>query len=273
MNGLPQFLVIGAQKAGTSWLHHNLRRHPGVFMPAAKDQGYFCWCEGPQVLSLEQYRQFFEARTASQVAGEATAAYFWTDSGSQWGSKPDGYCADVPKRVRDTLGKDIRLVLSLRDPAERAVSAYLHHLAFGDLDPGISLLDAGAFIGLIDIGFYAAHLRNWLRYFPRDQLQVLDFEQDIVQRPDVTLQRVFDFLGVDSTVKISGVQRPVFEGRERIWLEDEVWVPLSQYPAAPASERRQIDGDSYCRRVDRSTMDRLRDIYAEDQDQLKKLLG
>ena len=42
MKNLPDFLVIGAQKAGTSWLHHHLRLHPGVFLPEAKDQGYFC---------------------------------------------------------------------------------------------------------------------------------------------------------------------------------------------------------------------------------------
>jgi hypothetical protein len=273
MGGLPDFLIIGAQKAGTSWLHHNLRQHPGVFMPEAKDQAYFCWCEGPEAISLDQYRAFFSARAEGQLAGEATAAYFWTESGSTWGVKPEGYCADVPKRVLDTLGDETRLILSLRDPVGRAVSAYLHHIVLGDLDPGISLLEAGDFIGLIDIGFYAAHLQNWLRCFARDQFLVLDFEQDIVQRPHDTLRRVFEFLGVDSGWQTVGANRPVFEGCERLWLEDEVWVPAAQYPGAPPGQRKAIDGRSWCRRVDRATVGRLRDIYAADQNQLKKLLG
>lgn len=272
MNGLPQFLIIGAQKAGTSWLHQHLRSHPGLFLPEAKDQAYFCWCEGPEAISMEQYRALFAARTAGQLGGEATAAYFWTGSGSEWDIKPDGYCADVPKRVLDTLGGDARLVLSLRDPVERAVSAYLHHIALGDLDPTTSLLEAGEYRGLIDIGFYAAHLQNWLHYFPLQQFLVLEFERDIVQRPAATLRRVLEFLGVDSTEQIEGCERPVFEGRERRWLDNEVWVPLEQYPQAPSSEQKEIDGDTWCRRVDRATIDRLRDIYSADQNQLKKLL-
>ncbi len=273
MNKLPDFLIIGAQKAGTSWLHYHLRLHPEIYLPKAKDQGYFCWCEGPQALTLEQYRQFFESGAEGQMVGEATAAYFWTDSGSRWGSKPDGYCEDLPKRVLDTLGGDTRLILSLRDPVERAISAYLHHIALGDLDPAASLLDAGDFIGLIDIGFYAAHLQNWLRYFPLQQFLVLNFEQDIEKHPHATLHRVFDFLGVDSGCQVSAPERPVFEGRERLWLDGEVWVPLAQYPAAPEDAQRQIDGHTYCRRVERSTINRLRDIYAADQDLLKELLG
>lgn len=273
MNGLPEFLVIGAQKAGTSWLHANLREHPGIFLPRAKDQAYFCWCEGPEAISLEQYRHEFAAHAPGQLIGEATAAYFWTDSGSQWDIKPEGYCPDIPKRVLDTLGGDTRLVLSLRDPVERAVSAYLHHIAFGDLDPGIGLLEAGDFIGLLDIGFFAAHLRNWLRYFPLEQFLVLDFEQGIVQRPDATLKRVFDYLGVDSTLDIPGVKQAVFEGRKRLWLDQEVWVPLEQYPQAPPNQQKQIDGRTWCLRVDSLTIKKLQNIYAEDQQCLQALLS
>lgn len=242
-------------------------------MPKAKDQGYFCWHEGPQALTQKQYRQSFAPSNTNQLLGEATAAYFWTDSGSQWGTKPKGYCADIPGRVLDILGGEVRLVLSLRDPVERAISAYLHHIAFGDLDPALSLLDAGDFIGLLDMGFYAAHLGNWLRHFPLQQFLVLDFERDIRQDADTTLQRVFDFLGVDSAWQPTETRQPVFQGRERLWLGDEVWVPLDQYPGAAAHLRRQIDGHTFCLRVDRATIARLREIYAQDQLRLRELLG
>ncbi|MCW8925609.1 MAG: sulfotransferase domain-containing protein [Xanthomonadales bacterium] len=273
MKGLPQFLIIGVQKAGTSWLHRNLREHPGLFLPKTKDLGYFCWCEGEQALTLEQYRQEFARSAPGQLAGEATAAYFWTESGSQWDVKPTGYCQDLPKRVRETLGDNTRLVLSLRDPVERAVSAFIHHIALGDLDPESSLLDAGDFSGIIDIGFYAVHLQNWLRYFPLRQFLLLDFERDITLQPAATLRRVFGFLGVESSLQIPGCEKPVFEGRARRWVDGEVWVPLDQYPQAPPSEQNEIDGGTWCRRVDRSTVDDLRDIYAADQNQLKGLLG
>ena len=272
MSGLPRFLVIGAQKAGTSWLHRNLSQHPGIFMPGVKDQGYFCWVDGPQAGSLGEYQRNFEGCGKDQLAGEATAAYFWTNTGSKWDVKPAGYCPDIPGRVRDTLGEDVRLVLSLRDPVERAVSAYLHHIAFGDLDPAVGLLDAGDFIGLLDIGFYAAHLRNWLRHFPREKFLVLGFEQDIVARPHDALRRVFGFLGVDSGWPVSDAGQPVFEGTQRAWLEDEVWVPAGQDPGGMDGELRQIHGISHRRAVDRATIETLREIYAADQADLQGLL-
>jgi hypothetical protein len=270
MTGLPGFLVIGAQKAGTSWLHSNLRRHPGIFMPEAKDQGYFCWVEGSQAIGLEEYRRNFDGCHEGQLAGEATAAYFWTSTGSPWDVKPEGYCPDIPGRVKNVLGRDLRLVLSLRDPVERAVSAYLHHIAFGDLDPAVNLLDAGSFMGLLDIGFYAAHLRNWQLHFPREQFLVLGFEQDIVARPRATLTRAFAFLGVDADYHVEEAAQPVFEGTERIWLEDEVWVPAD--PVRATSATRRIDGRSYRCAVDRTTLQTLREIYAQDHAELGQIL-
>ena len=273
MSALPGFLVIGAQKAGTSWLHQNLRRHPGIFMPEAKDQGYFCWTEGPQAISLEEYLRGFDDCRDDQLAGEATAAYFWTATGSPRDVKPAGYCPDIPGRVHDALGQDVRLLLSLRDPVERAVSAYLHHIAFGDLDPAVSLLDAGSFIGLLDIGFYAAHLRNWLQYFPRAQFLVLGFEQDIVAHPHETLRRVFEYLGVDTGWSAGAADRPVFPGSERTWLADEVWVPVGDDPGDALGELRRFSGKDHRRLVDRTTIRTLREIYAADQAELFELIG
>jgi hypothetical protein len=175
--------------------------------------------------------------------------------------------------VRDTLGQEVRLVLSLRDPVERAVSAYLHHIAFGDLDPAVNLLDAGSFIGLLDIGFYAAHLRNWQRHFPRERFLILGFEQDIVAQPHDTLRRVFGFLGVDAGWCVDEAAQPVFEGSKRTWLEDEVWVPAGGDQVGSDGELRQINGVSHRRLVDRTTLQTLREIYAADQAELFELIS
>jgi len=273
MGRLPNFLIIGAQKAGTSWLHQKLRLHPEIFLPPVKDQAHFYWDEGPHASTLEQYSTGFDPALECQAVGEATAAYFWTGSGSQWDVKPRGHCANVPKRVLDTLGRDTRLILSLRDPVDRAVSAYLHHIANGDLDPGVSLLDTGDFVGLIDMGFYAAHLQNWLRYFPLRQIHVLIYERDVVQHARDTLPRVFDFLDVDSGFHVQEPEQIVFLGRQRVWSDGEVWVPPDEYPTVPGQQQRQIDGYRYCRYVDRPTVNKLREIYAPDRVQLQGILG
>ena len=112
-----------------------------------------------------------------------------------------------------------------------------------------------------------------LRHFARERFLVLGFEKDIVAQPHDTLRRVFEFLGVDTGWRVDDAAQPVFEGPERKWLEDEVWIPAVEDSGGLGEELRQFDGVSYRRLVDRATVQTLREIYAADQAELFELLG
>lgn len=260
METLPEFLVIGAQKCGTTWLHQCLARHPGITMPTGKDGGFFCYEATRTEAAIAEYAaQFAAGMEQGNRRGESTAAYFWTASGSEWDCKPEGFERSIPARVRETLGAETRLLLCLRNPVERAVSAWFHHVRQGDLDPDTPLLDAGRFMGLIDMGFYARHLRNWLQAFPRENFCILILEDDIARMPAATIRRVYRFLAVQETFRPPGLGTPAYAGPYRLRTQDGIRGPANR-------DRGQL-------RVHDATLEQLTRIYRDDVGELEDLLG
>ena len=204
---LPNFLIIGTRKAGTSSLYHNLVQHPEVFMPATKGSRFFLHDANDPVSaatatarSLEEYSQFFAGAqsTGARAIGEASPTYFEN--------------ATAARRIRDAL-PHARLIVSLRNPVDKVYSQYQMNLrrtgGTGPLPPSYELLEP-----LLGPCFYARHLRVYLDLFPREQLRVLVFEHWIRAQRECVAD-LFQFLGVsessirieDSRYNIGGVPR------------------------------------------------------------------
>ena len=183
---LPDFLGIGAQKAGTTWLAANLRRHPDVFIPERKELHFF---DNKWDRPLREYARHFEGG-AGQVKGEITPAY---------GILP-------PERIRylRRVMPRVRLLLLLRNPIERAWSHALMDLASRrgrdpeqvPFDEAIAFLESDLTVRRSD---YGAILDAWLAVFPREQLYVGFFEW-IRERPRELLSEVFRHIGVSADV-------------------------------------------------------------------------
>ena len=223
---LPSFLVIGAQRAGTTTLFDQLLLHPDLHGPAGG--GEVTWADKEIhffderfLLGPTWYRSFFpltlrrrwaRARGGDVVAGEATPYYIFHPL--------------VPERVAATI-PDVRLIAVLRDPVERAYSHYQmmrrskrEELSFEDalaaeanrlaseseveLEAGTTRFRIGTgerrkhyhhrHHSYFARGLYADQLARWLACFPREQLLVLGVE-DLAGRRAETLRRVLDFLG------------------------------------------------------------------------------
>jgi Sulfotransferase domain len=198
---LPDFLVIGAQKAGTTALYAYLRWHPAVTGPSWKEVSFFDrhWWRGER-----WYRGQFPLRSAGRLVGEASPSYLFHPL--------------APERVRSLL-PDARLVALLRDPVERAYSQYQHEVALGR-EP-LSFEDAleaeeertrGEVERLVADprafsrdwwdhtyaarGLYAEQLERWLAVFPRNQLLVVATDE-LGEKPAETYAAVLSFLGVE----------------------------------------------------------------------------
>lgn len=183
---LPDFVVIGAQKAGTSSLYGQLSAHPSVVPALRKEIHYFDRSPEP----LAHYRAWFPrratldrvaARTGRALTGEATPFYLCHPA--------------VPGRLRAAV-PDARLIVALRDPVARAISGYHHAVRVGDetrpieiaLDPtaaeDLPPASAAAWYdapgcplrlhGYLARSRYAEQLERWLAVYPREQLLVLD---------------------------------------------------------------------------------------------------
>lgn len=183
---LPDFVVIGAQKAGTSSLYGQLSAHPSVVPALRKELHYFDVAPRPvrEYLAYFPRRAALDAvatRTGRGITGEATPFYLFHPA--------------VPARLRSAV-PDARLIAVLRDPVARAISGYHHAVRMGDetrpieaaLDPDaaepLAPADAVAWYdaprcparlhGYLARGRYAEQLERWLAEFPREQLLVVD---------------------------------------------------------------------------------------------------
>ena len=180
---LPNFLIIGAMKAGTTSLYHYLRDHPQVFMPSLKEPLFFSrnWDKG-----LGWYESLFEEAKDAIAVGEASPGY------TKYPHVPG-----VPARIAELL-PDVRLIYLVRDPVDRMVSQYEHRTKGGNTQ-GVSLEEAllndEAYC---NVSSYAMQIDQYLEYFRPDQLLVLKSE-DLKTDRIRTLRRVYEFLEVDGS--------------------------------------------------------------------------
>lgn len=206
---LPDFLIAGVPKAGTTALHAALVRHPQLFLPAVKEPKFFL-TDGPpptvggpgDVQTYQQhlwrqadYEALFDPAPAGALRGEATPFYL--------------YDLDSHDRIRK-LVPDVRLILLLRDPVDRAHSNWTHLWNAG-LEPEADFLTAcwaeerrkaagwAHFWHYTSQGMYGRQVEHLLEVFPREQVLLLRY-RDLKDAPDATLDRVCTFLGVRTGV-------------------------------------------------------------------------
>lgn len=196
---LPNFLIIGAARSGTTTLYSHLQRHPDVYLPASKrPEPHFFLKSAEYARGLSYYEdRYFSSTGARAAVGEASTSYL--------------FGSEVPKRIRNCV-PNVKLVTMLRNPIERAFSSYWHTvksglepLSFGEAiaqEPAREAKLAGSEMGEIAPyaylarGFYHLQLVRWLAEFERDQLMIGIFD-DLVSAPRQVLNDVATFIGVE----------------------------------------------------------------------------
>ncbi|MEZ4774711.1 MAG: sulfotransferase domain-containing protein [Bacteroidia bacterium] len=176
---LPNFLIIGAPRAGTTWIQKNLIQHPDIYMPSKKEIHFFdrFYEEG-----IGYYENYFEGVSGQTAIGEATPAYLHREN--------------VPQRIYDHLGP-IRMIVTLRNPVDRLYSRYWNSRGKFIENKGLSFEEkVMAKPEFIEEGFYAAHLSRYYEIFPRENILVMFFD-DIKKDSDGFLKQIFEFIGVD----------------------------------------------------------------------------
>ena len=145
----PTFLVIGAQKCGTTWLGKMLCQHPQVCGPAKKELHFFNKPENYQK-GLKWYIRQFSTVPCAKATGEFTPNYFWTYDGNKT-MCDQNILEDIPKLVHD-FNPDMKLILLIRNPVNRAISAYYHHIRKGRISPHEKILDVKDIYGIQSMG-------------------------------------------------------------------------------------------------------------------------
>jgi hypothetical protein len=239
---LPDFLILGAQKAGTTALYDYLHRQPAISGPAWKEVSFFDrhWTRGER-----WYRGNFPRRAAEHV-GEASPGYL--------------FHPDAPRRVRELL-PDAKLVAVLRDPVARAYSHYRHEVALGR-EP-LSFEDALAaederMAGELERmaadpayfsyawwnwtyrarGLYAEQLERWYAAFPREQLLVVT-NDELAEDTAGTVARVCAFIGAPAP---EAAEYPRVYDRDYERMQPETRAELAAFYAAPNRRLSELLG-------------------------------
>ncbi len=181
-NQFPDFLGLGAQKAGSTWLYENLKCHPELFLPAERELHYF---DQHFNRPLREYYQHFKNHS-TLVKGEVMPGY-----------------GIIPKWKIDWIRRvqpDMKLILIVRDPIDRAWSHA--RMSYGTLHHrDLSTVSAKEFIHhfkhplSVKKGNYLKILANWHRYFSADSICIL-FYDDLFEQGEKLLNQVFVFLAV-----------------------------------------------------------------------------
>lgn len=192
---LPDFIIIGAMRAGTTSLHNYFEEHPQVTMSRKKEPEYFI--EANYGKGLQWYKDQFD--TGKPFRGEASPNY----------SKADVF-PGVPERIHALL-PNVRLVYVVRDPVKRFLSQYTHMRARGftvpdpetlcHSEPGLPedytrLSHSEPYRHMLSVSSYARQLKAFLKYFPMDQIHIVEFEK-MHSDPTTQLGDLQDFLGLE----------------------------------------------------------------------------
>lgn len=264
---LPNFLIIGAAKAGTSWVARRLGQHPQVY-----EGGSTYYFDNPIHFAkgVEWYTQCFRGAKDARAIGEKTPSYLW---GAKYDSSADP--SIVPQRVRHII-PDARIIVILRNPANRAVSHFNYAIRTGHLSPfsDIDRVLTGrqhAVKGqrILDRGLYCRQIERWLKYFPREQMRILILERDVVQRPTDTLIDLCQFLGVDATHKFKDAYRAENQKISKFELVLKYYAPPVQRVLRPVL--RFLPQQSFAPNA--ATSGYLADYFAAENARLESLLG
>lgn len=198
---LPNFIVIGAAKAGTTALYWYLSEHPAVFMSPVKETNFFAYGRDAQgnllygdpavhhfpIQTLAEYQGLFAQAGGASAIGEASPIYL--------------ECPQAADRIGAAI-PSVRIIASLRHPVERAYSDYLMHLRhLGQrLDPARDLTAAAPWAApdsrWMQVSRYHAQIERYYAAFPRSQIHVSLFD-DLRRNPLALVQDVYRFIEVD----------------------------------------------------------------------------
>ena len=303
---LPNFFIVGAPKAGTTSLYHYLDQHPQIYMSPVKETFYFAEEMRPQHCAVElqqqtirqveetqaylrgpmlkkrfagivedwdDYCRLFAGVREETAIGEATPMYLWSKT--------------APQRIAERV-PEAKIVMILRDPADRAFSQYVQTVKGGEYRATLRQQFAASLAALesdeisyahpfLEYGLYAEQLERYRQAFPTQQIGIWLYED--IRGPNF-LREVYEFLGVDGGFVADTTQRhleqrvPRVQGLNRLMRK---WYSSGLRHRIPARVRKLLGAAVFHPRssVKMTSEERrmLIEFYREDVLRLQAMIG
>jgi len=227
-NKLPNFLIVGAAKSGTSSLHNYLNQHPEVFMPSYNSEGMKV--KEPRFLikdlvkhrlhngvwTWEEYKSLFNDVIDEKAIGESTVLYLY-------------YYKDAIKNIKEKLGNDVKIIIMLRNPSDRAYSAF-QHVSRGfkeqnSFEESLEMEDGrlereGNLTPMVmykDMGLYHEMVKSYQESFSNVHVIIYD---DFRDNTENEMKKTYQFLGISDNTNIDYITRHNVGGKR--WKNDKV---------------------------------------------------
>ena len=263
----PQFMCIGAQKSGTTWLYHNLKDHPQIWLPLIKEiryfqrrnsrswlVGYLCSRRGPIILSKVLKHAFRKIKTTQDIAWYLRyllrkqndswyASLFLPEPGQIAGDISPGYGPlklAIVEHIYKLMPK-LKIIYLLRNPIDRSWSHLCMH--FNNWDPKV--LESSdkkkikTFINRrrnIRYSQYSKTLQIWEKIYPKEQIFIGFYEQ-LKEAPSQLLADILNFLEVDASIIPETVGRVIRPSH----IRTRYYKPLPFYWAQYLAQRHYSD--------------------------------
>ena len=244
---LPNFMCLGAAKSGTTTLYDILRQHPDLYIPSFKEPHFFDIPENYKN-GIKWYEKTYFKNANQKIVADFTPSYFFDE--------------EAPKRIFESLGGELKFVVILRNPLDRAYSHYLHSKRdlyekqdFGEalklessrLQQYQNQADYLSYLrhSYIHQGLYSKMLKRYLQYFSLDNFLFINFEDEFLQEKDLTIQKVLHFLEIDSSIllNIDIRSNPASKERSKIlkrMMKKTGWWRVLLKKIIPSLKIRQI---------------------------------
>jgi len=267
---LPNFVGIGAQRSGTTWIYEMLKNHPQVCMSPEKEINFFNNHYGK---GLEWYKKFFNECSREKVIGEFSPTYLSNNLAA--------------KRMRKIV-PEAKIIVSLRNPADQIFSRYHYMISRQMYSKSFDKALKGMPC-LIEDAFYYKHIKRYLEYFDRDQILILIYE-DLHRDARSFLRKVYSFLGIDSSYippnlneKVHSIRVPKSKHIETAMVIIRILLrKMELYSLVEKLKERDIvrklrelntRANKTYKEMDARNRHRLNQIFAHDKESLLALLG
>ncbi|MBN2664849.1 MAG: sulfotransferase domain-containing protein [Bacteroidales bacterium] len=192
------FMCIGVQKGATTSIHQILKQHQQIFLPSVKEVQYFDRDEN-FLQGINWYAEHYKDVTSEKAVGEVCPSYIYDEK--------------CPKRIFDYIPK-LKLILILRNPADRAFSQYKMRVGRGDekrkfkdaVKSELQKIKNKENYPLpehyIARGFYDKQIIRYFELFDKKNILILFFKKDFLDNKKETIKKILDFIEVDSNVNL-----------------------------------------------------------------------
>lgn len=198
MMNKPDFFIVGTPKSGTTSLFNYLEEHPEVFVPMVKEPHYFSQPEVANTYykttlidTLQEYLHLYKEAGKFKAIGDLSSSYLFHGQSAL--------------RIRE-FNPEAKIIIILRNPAERAVSHYLMDLHLDLIQKPLQEVlshpeeNTQFYEQYVELGMYSRQVENYLKTFGAHQVLLL-LSDELFLQTEKTIARIFEFLGVDATFK------------------------------------------------------------------------